>query len=108
MTTIRVAQTTVLLAGFALAVDRRAADKVCRLAPKPIQRAPKVGGSRLVSDVADHTRDLAALDLPKRLAAELKIIPLLVDRPTAVAHYQDAIVDAAHEVVLCNVVLGGR
>ena len=44
-------------------------------------------------------RDLAGLDLPERLAAELEVVALLVDRPAAAALDQDAVLDAADQVV---------
>ena len=75
--------------------------------PSPSQRAPKIRRSRLVRDVAEHPADLAALDLPKRLAAELEVVPLLVDRITAASLYQDALVDACDEIVLRDVLFRG-
>src|SRR6266581_4222370 len=55
---------------------------------------PKIGRARLISHVAQHLNDFSFLDLPKGLPPELKIITLLIDRPTAIAIDQDAIVHA--------------
>src|SRR5512145_3018541 len=68
------------LAGLALAVEERPAEPV--VAPVADLRAgvPELLRVGLVGHVAQHPRDLAALDLEEELARELKVVPLLVDR----------------------------
>src|SRR5437899_11614731 len=55
---------------------------------------PEIGRARLISYVAQHLTNLSLFYLPKGLPPELKIITLLIDRPTAIAIDQDAIVHA--------------
>src|SRR6185503_10001342 len=81
------------------AVVRRAVQFVSRLAAQPITRVPKIGRARLISDIAQHRAHPALLDFPKGLAAELKIVALLIDRPTAVAVDQDAVVHPFYKLV---------
>src|ERR1039457_4259130 len=64
-----------------------------------VERLPEVGGARLVGDPRNHPLLLAVLDLPKSIAAELKIVALLVDREAAIAIDQDAVVHAGDQVV---------
>ena len=91
---------------FAFAVAEQPVQFVGRLAAKTVAGIPEVCGARLISDVAQHAGDLARLDLPERLAAELEVVPLLVDRPTAVAVDQNAVLDAADQIVERDVFRG--
>ena len=50
-----------------------------------VEVAPEVGRDRVVGDVGHHARLLAVLDLPERVAAELAVVALLVDRVAAAA-----------------------
>src|SRR5262245_54598394 len=50
-----------------------------------VEVAPEVGRDRVVRHVRHLTRDLAVLDLPENVAAELAVVPLLVDRVAAAA-----------------------
>ena len=50
-----------------------------------IEVLPEVGRDRVVGDVGHHARLLAVLDLPERVAAELAVVALLVDRVAAAA-----------------------
>ena len=50
-----------------------------------LEVAPEVGRDRVVGDVGDRARLLAVLDFPERLAAELAVVALLVDRVAAAA-----------------------
>ena len=67
---------------------------------------PELRSARLVSDVAQHFTDLAVFDFPKRLAAKLKIVSLVIDRPTAIAVDQNPIIHAAHEIIERDVFFG--
>ncbi len=48
-----------------------------------VEVVPEVRGDGVVGDVAHHPRLLAVLDLPERIAAELAVVALLVDRVAA-------------------------
>src|SRR4051812_36241648 len=61
------------------------------LAADQIQVGPEVSGDRVVGDVGHHPRDLAVLDPPKAVAAELAVVALLVDRVAAAAVDQHAV-----------------
>src|SRR6185295_13221733 len=53
------------------------------LAGDGVEVGPEVGRDRVVGDVGHHPRDLAVLDLPEAVAAELAVVALLVDGVTA-------------------------
>src|ERR1019366_6408117 len=57
-----------------------------------IAGAPEVGGLRLVSHAREHAALLTSLDFPERVSAELEIVALLIDRVTALAFDQDAVI----------------
>ena len=61
---------------------------------------PEVRRAHLVRDVLQHADDLAALDLVEHLTAELRVVPLLVDRERAVADDRDAGVRRRDEILL--------
>src|ERR1700733_11468026 len=84
---------------FALAIAGRAELLPVTGSRNAVAGVPEVGGSRLVSGAGKHAALLAAFDLPERIAAELKIVALLVDRETAVTFDEKAIVDAGDQVV---------
>src|SRR5436189_2518403 len=69
------------LAGLSLAVDKRSVHLIGRASAEPVARAPEVSRARLVRDIAQHAGDLAVADFPERLAAELEVVALLIDRP---------------------------
>ena len=60
---------------------------------------PEIGSSRLICHARKHAPLLSPFDLPERIAAKLKIVALLVDRKTAVALNQNAVVDAGNQFV---------
>src|SRR5687768_9000578 len=94
------------LCRFALAVVERAAEPIAGLAAEPVARAPEVSGARLIGDVAQHPSHFAFLDLPEGLATELEVVALLIDREAAVAHDQDAAIDARDELIERRVAAG--
>src|SRR5579872_5221359 len=55
-------------------------------------RIPELGGDATVARVLQHAHPLAVADLPTDLAAELEVVPLVVDRPAAVRLHIDAVV----------------
>src|SRR3970282_2439566 len=67
------------LRGLALAVEERSAEAVVDLLAHGHARVPEFRGADLVGDVLDHAGDLAVLDLIEQLAAELRVVALLVD-----------------------------
>src|SRR6266566_9888797 len=93
------------LGRFALAVVRRAVNFVGCLATQTVARVPEIGRARLIRDIAQHGADFAFLDFPKRLAAELKIVTLLIDRPTAVTINQNALLHFGNQFLQRNAFL---
>src|SRR5215208_5253842 len=69
------------LAGLALAAVECTAQHIRRIVAHCLQRAPEVGGCRLIGNVLDLSGKLAALDPEKPLAGELEVVALHVDRP---------------------------
>src|SRR5437867_2715430 len=87
------------LGGFALAVIVRAPLHPITRAGDPVAGLPEVGRAGLIGDSGKHPLLLAAFDGPKRVAAELEVVSLMIDRPTTIAIDEDAIVDSGDEVV---------
>src|SRR5947207_2711682 len=52
---------------------------------------PEFGRNPAVAGVLEHPAALAMLDLPGDLAAELEVVPLVVDRPAAVGLHVNAV-----------------
>src|SRR6187455_1585882 len=75
----RAVRDAVGLRRLALGVAARAEHLPRLLAGDRVEVAPEVRGDGVVGDVAHHPRDLAVLDLPERVAAELAVVALLVD-----------------------------
>src|SRR6266571_976036 len=67
------------LGGFAFAVVGCAVEFVGRLAAQTVAGVPEIGCARLIGHIAQHPPDLAFPDFPEGLAAELKIVTLLID-----------------------------
>src|SRR5438034_2273930 len=93
------------LGRFAFAVVRRAVNFVGCLATQTVARVPEIGRARLIRDIAQHGADFAFVDFPKRLAAELKIVTLLIDRPTAVTINQNALLHFGNQFLQRNALL---
>ena len=64
-----------------------------------VEVLPEVGGDGVVGDVAQHARLLAVLDLPERVAAELAVEALLVDRVAAAAVDEDAVLGVGDDLL---------
>src|ERR1700728_3535818 len=60
---------------------------------------PKLGGDPAVGRVLQHARAFAVLDLPGDLAAELEVVALVIDGPTAIGLHIDGVADAAEDFV---------
>src|SRR6185503_7494431 len=82
---------------LAFAIVRRTIDFIRCFAAESIARMPEIRRARLVGNIAEHRANFAFLDFPKCLAAELKIVTLLIDGPTAVAVNQDSVIHAPNQ-----------
>ncbi len=87
------------LFGLALATIGSAPEKIGALVADAVHRVPELHRAALVRHVAKHRPELAVPDLVKHLAAELKIVTLLVDAPAAVADDVDAPLDIGEQIV---------
>src|ERR1041385_7767104 len=84
---------------LALAAIGRAPKRPLIARADRVYRIPELGGDPRVRRVLQHAAELAALDLPPDLAAELEVVALVVDRPGAVGLHVDPIVGAADELL---------
>ena len=90
--------TALLCAGWPLPSPFGAAEPVAALAADHVDARPELRRADLVGDVLQHADDLAAADLVEHLAAELRVVALLVDRERAVADDRDAAVRRGDEI----------
>ena len=67
---------------------------------------PQVRRPRLVGHARNHSLLLASLDRPEGIAAELEVITLMIDGPTAIAIDENAVVDAGDQIIERNVRVG--
>src|SRR5262245_2675496 len=82
-----------------LAVVEGAMQFIGRSAPNAIAGAPEIRRARLIRDVAQHAADFPLVDFAKRLAAELEVVALLIDRPAPVAVDENSLFNAGNELV---------
>src|SRR5205823_14821769 len=87
------------LRGLALAVVGRAVLLPIGWTRNRIARLPEIRRLRLIRHARNHAALLPVLDLPERIAAELEVIPLLIDREAAVAIDQNPVFHAADQIV---------
>src|SRR5205809_32024 len=85
------------LCGLALAVVGSAVLLPVGRAGDRVARLPEIGSPRLVGHARKHPALFAVLDFPEGIAAELKVVALLVDGEAAVAVDQDAVLHAADQ-----------
>jgi len=64
----------------------------------------EVGGDGVVGDVGHHPHLLAVLDLPERVAAELAVVALLVDRIAAAAVDEQAVLRVGDDLLALGAV----
>ena len=64
-----------------------------------VQVAPEVRRDRVVRHVRALARDLAVLDLPEDVAAELAVVPLLVDAVAAPAVDHHAVLHVRDHII---------
>src|SRR5688572_3223994 len=69
---------------------------------------PEIGGPHLVRNILQHAGDLAVANLIKDLAAELRVVALLVDRERAVADDRNTTIRGGDEVVPADVARAGH
>src|SRR5580658_3569923 len=86
------------LSRFAFTIARRAELLPVALPGDTVAGVPEVRSSGLIRHARKHAALLAAFNLPEGIAAELKIVALLVDGETAVALNEDAVVDARNQI----------
>src|SRR4026208_2329540 len=65
-----------------------------------VHRVPEIRRAHLVCTVLQHAVELAALDLVEHLAAELRVVALLVDRERAVTDDHDSLVGRRDEILV--------
>src|SRR5690606_209013 len=94
--------------GLALAVEERTTEAVVAFVADRRAGVPEFRRADLVGHVLEHAGDLAVLDLVEQLAAELRVVALLVDRERAVADDVDAVLDVLDHVGHGQLVLAGR
>src|SRR5208282_660387 len=63
-----------------------------------IHRIPKLRGDPGIRRILQHPDPLAALDLPRDFASELKVVALVVNRPRLISLHVNAIVGSANEL----------
>src|SRR6185369_10479252 len=93
------------LNGLALCVAERTAQEVALWTADHVQARPELRRLHLIGDVLEHTGDLPTLDLVENLAAELRVVALLVDRERAIADDGDAAIGGGDEIVPTDVFL---
>src|SRR5690554_279502 len=96
------------LRGLALAVEERPAQAVIGLVADRAAGVPELRRADLVGHVLDHAGDLAVLDLVEQLAAELRVVALLLDRERAVADDVDAVLHVLDHVRDRELLIAGR
>src|SRR5688572_20439430 len=96
------------LAGLPLAVEERAAEAIVALVADRRARVPELRRAHLVGDVLEHGPELAVLDLVEQLAAELRVVALLVDGEGTGTHDVDAVLHVLDHVGDGELVLAGR
>src|SRR5271157_1724007 len=82
------------LLGLALAAIRDAPQRPVLRPGNGRTGVPEFRGDAAVAGVLQHADALAAANLPADLAAELEVVPLVVDRPAPVGLHVDAVAHA--------------
>src|SRR5260370_10450179 len=85
--------------GLAVCVARSAVLTPVSRTGDRVARLPEIGRARLVGNSRNHSALLPALDFPKRVAAKLEVVPLLVDRVAAAAVDQNSIIDSRDHIL---------
>src|SRR5947209_3681733 len=73
-----------------------------------VHRIPEFSGDPGVRRVLQHAHALAVFDLPPNLCSELKVIPLVVDRPRPVRLKEDRVIRRSDELFHGERLLAGK
>src|SRR5215468_2951006 len=84
---------------LALAAMRGAEDAHGALVANALQASPEFRADPAIIRILDDPAELAVLDQPPALAAELKLVARVVDRPRAVGFHHDAALDAGDHFI---------
>src|ERR1700678_90552 len=92
---------------LSLSAIRRAPQRPLIARADRIQRIPELSRNSRIRRILHHARALAILDLPADLAAELKVISLVIDRPRAVGLHQNAVIGGRNQLLQAQRLLAG-
>src|SRR5690606_30573817 len=81
------------LTGLSLAVEEGPVESVVALVADADAGIPELRRPQLIGHILDHFGHLAVLDLVEELAAELRVVALLIDGERTVADDVDAVLD---------------
>src|SRR5438105_9040312 len=92
---------------LALAAVRRAPKRPLVARADGLHRVPELRGNSGIGRILEHAPQFAAFNLPANLAAKLKVVTLVINRPRAVGLHKDAVVGAGDELVESQRFLSG-
>ena len=92
---------------LALATIRRAPESPLVAGADGVERIPKLSRDAGIRWIFQHADALAVLDLPADLAAELKVVTLVVDRPGAISLHQNAVIGGGDQLLEAQRLLPG-
>src|ERR1700683_290792 len=84
---------------LALAAIRSAPERPLLAGTNCVQRIPELGRDAGVRRILHDAYTLAMLDLPPDLAAELKVISTVIDRPGAIGLHQNAVIGRGNQLL---------
>src|SRR6202522_606613 len=84
---------------LSLAAIRRTPQRPLVTRADRLQRVPEFRRDSRVRRILHHPNPLAILDLPPDLAAKLKVITLVVNRPRAIGLHQDSVIGGRNQLL---------
>src|SRR5580658_6057674 len=93
---------------LSLATVRRTPERPLIARADRIQRIPELRRDAGIRRVLHHAHTLAVLDLPANLAAELKVIAAVVNRPRTIGLHQDAVIGGRDQLFECQRLYAGQ
>src|ERR1700680_4415053 len=90
------------------ATVRRAPESPLVTRTDSVKRIPKFRRDPRVRWILQHADTLAVLDLPTHLAAELKVVASIINRPRAVGLHQNAMVSRSNQLLKSEWLFSGR
>src|SRR5512143_3614798 len=96
------------LHGLSLAAVGRAPERPVVAGADGIPGIPELGGDAGIRGVLEHAAELAALDLPSDLGAELEVVALVVDGPGTVGLHINAAVGTGNELLEAERLFAGQ